>query len=50
MQDRNNKQALMILSLLGIIPVIWIGLYIAPSINDGLVEILPDIDFRKFKI
>lgn len=41
MQDRNNKQALIILSLLGIIPVIWIGLYIAPSINDGLVEILP---------
>lgn len=42
MQDRNNnKQEVIILSLLGIIPVIWIGLYIAPSIHGGLVEILP---------
>lgn len=44
MQDRNNnKQEVIILSLLGIIPVIWIGLYIAPSIHGGLVEILPSL-------
>lgn len=42
MQDRNNsKQEVIILSLLGIIPVIWIGLYIAPAIHGGLMEILP---------
>lgn len=41
MQDRNNKQAIMILFLLGIIPVIWIGLYIAPSADGGLMDIIP---------
>lgn len=41
MQDKNDKQAIIILSLLGIIPVIWLGLYIAPSVNGGLIEIIP---------
>lgn len=40
MQDRNNKQALTILSVIGIIPVIWFGLRIAPSVHGGLPEIL----------
>lgn len=40
MQDRNNKQALTILSVIGIIPVIWFGLLIAPSVHGGLSEIL----------
>ena len=41
MRDRNNKKSVVILSLLGILPVIWIGLYIAPSVNGGLTEIIP---------
>lgn len=40
LQDRNNKQALTILSVLGILPVIWFGLKIAPSVQGGLPEIL----------
>lgn len=40
MQDRNNKQTFTILSVLGIIPVIWFGLLIAPSVHGGLPEIL----------
>ena len=43
MQDRNNKQALTILSVIGIIPVIWFGLLIAPSVHGGLPEILSAI-------
>ena len=41
MRDRNNKKSVVILSMLGILPVIWIGLYIAPSVNGGLTEIIP---------
>ena len=40
LQDKNNKQALTILSVLGILPVIWFGLKIAPSVQGGLPEIL----------
>lgn len=41
MRDRNDKQAAVILSVFGIIPVIWLALAIAPHINGGLIEIMP---------
>ncbi len=41
MQGKNNKQALIILCVIGILPVIWLGLCIAPSIDGGLAEIIP---------
>ena len=41
MQGKNNKQALIILCVIGILPVIWLGLCIAPSVDGGLAEILP---------
>lgn len=41
MQGKNNKQALIILCVIGILPVIWLGLCIAPSVDGGLAEIIP---------
>ena len=41
MRDKNDKQAIIILSVLGILPVIWLGLCIAPSVHGGLAEIIP---------
>jgi type IV secretion system protein VirD4 len=37
----NGQQSSRILAILGIIPVIWIGLLIAPSVKGGLPEIVP---------
>ena len=39
----NNKQSAIILSVIGIIPVVWLALLIAPSVNGGLPEILPKL-------
>lgn len=41
MRDKNDKQSIIILSVLGIVPVIWLGLCIAPSVHGGLAEIIP---------
>ena len=41
MRGKNNKQALTILCVIGILPVIWLGLCIAPSVDGGLAEIIP---------
>ena len=41
MRDKNDKQAIIILSVLGIVPVIWLGLCIAPSVHGELAEIIP---------
>ena len=41
MRDKNDKQSIIILSVLGILPVIWLGLCIAPSVHGGLAEIIP---------
>lgn len=38
---QQDKKAIFILFLIGIIPVIWIGLKLAPSANGGLAAILP---------
>lgn len=42
-QDRNNKKAITILCVLGVFPVIWLGLSIAPSVKGGITEIIPKL-------
>lgn len=41
MNKQEDKKAVLILFLICIIPVIWAGLKLAPSVNGGLVTILP---------
>lgn len=43
MNRDNDRQSSIILSIIGIIPVIWIGLLIAPSVKGGLPDILPKL-------
>lgn len=43
MNRDNDRQTSVILSLIGIIPVVWLALLIAPSIKGGLPEILPSL-------
>ena len=43
MNRDNDRQTSIILSLIGILPVIWLGLLIAPSVKGGLPEILPSL-------
>lgn len=40
---QDDKQAAIILSIIGIIPVVWLALLIAPSVGGGLPEILPKL-------
>ena len=40
---QDDKRTAVILSLIGIIPVGWLALKIAPSVGGGLVEILPGL-------
>ena len=40
---QDDKQTAIILSVIGIIPVVWLALLIAPSVGGGLPEILPKI-------
>ena len=39
----NDRKASVILSAIGVITVVWLALLIAPSVNGGLVEILPKL-------
>ena len=43
MNQGNDRRAAVILSLIGIIPVVWLGLLIAPSVRGGLPEILTSL-------
>lgn len=43
MNRDNERQSAIILSVIGIIPVIWLALLIAPSVKGGLPEILPKV-------
>ena len=43
MKRDNDRQSAIILSLVGIIPIVWLGLLIAPSVKGGLPEILPNL-------
>ena len=40
---QDDKQTAIILSVIGIIPVVWLALLIAPSVGGGLPEILPKL-------
>ena len=40
---QDDKQTAIILSVIGIIPVVWLALLIAPSVSGGLPEILPKL-------
>ena len=40
---QDDKQSAIILSVIGIIPVVWLALLIAPSVSGGLPEILPNL-------
>ncbi len=39
----NESQSAIILAVIGIIPVVWLALLIAPSVKGGLPEILPSL-------
>ena len=41
MRRQDNKQAAVIMSVLGILPVIWLGLVTAPHVREGLAGIFP---------
>lgn len=41
MKKDNENKSLIIVFLICILPVIWVGLKIAPSVNGGLVSIIP---------
>ena len=43
MNQGNDRRAAVILSLIGIIPVVWLGLLISPSVKGGLPEILTSL-------
>ena len=43
MNQGNDRRAAVILSLIGIISVVWLGLLIAPSVKGGLPEILTSL-------
>ncbi len=40
MKNANDRQTILILSICGVIPVIWLALLIAPLVSGGLAEIL----------
>ena len=43
MNRDSERQSSIILSAIGILPVVWLGLLIAPSVKGGLPEILPSL-------
>ena len=49
MQEEKRKQQI-ILFILGIIPVIWLSLIIAPNIDGGLIDIIKKLTPFNIKI
>lgn len=43
MNRDNDRQTSIILAVLGILPIVWLGLLIAPFVKGGLPEILPSL-------
>ena len=43
MMRGNDKKTILILSVTGIVPVVWIALCVAPYAKGGLVEMLSSI-------
>ena len=39
----NERRSAIILSVIGIVPVVWLALLISPSVEGGLPEILPSL-------
>ena len=39
----NDRQSIIILSIVGIVPIVWISLLIAPSVSGGLPEIAANL-------
>ena len=37
---QDNDRTLLILSLVGIVPVVWLGLLVAPLLEDGLIGVI----------
>ncbi len=44
MKSKEDKQSMLVLCMIGIIPVIWIALLIAPYAGDGIVRLLPELE------
>lgn len=42
-ESDNDRQTSIILAVFGILPIVWLGLLIAPSVKGGLPEILPSL-------
>lgn len=38
----NDRQSAIILSIIGIVPVVWVALLIAPSVSGGLRRYCPN--------
>lgn len=45
MLDKRDKVPIIVISIIGIVPVIWLGLIIAPHTHGGLAEILPALNY-----
>lgn len=43
MNRDNDRQTSIILAVFGVLPIVWLGLLIAPSVKGGLPEILPSL-------
>ena len=43
MNRDSSRQSAIILAVIGILPVVWLGLLIAPSVKGGLLDILPSL-------
>ena len=41
----NDRQTAVILSVIGVVPVVWLALLLAPSVKGGLVEIIQALPF-----
>ena len=43
MKRDNDKRSAIIVSLVGVVPVVWLALLIVPSVDGGLVEIVKNL-------
>ena len=41
---QNDKRTLKIICLMGIVPVVWLALLLAPYLKDGLIALLPNLN------
>ncbi len=43
MKNASDRQTILILSICGVIPVVWLAMLVAPSVSGGLAKILQDL-------